>query len=1194
MTHSLSRPWQAVWLAAVLHAAGCQISLSGVPISEDDAEELHDDDPGDGPPPSDDAADSDNETDDGQDGPDADDVPDPQDDEDPAPVDDGGPRMDAGFETDGGLPDAGPGPDASPAADGGDDTDGGNENRPAPGTCAADEAFAPARCAQVDSSPYQEPYCACVSPDQCAAHHPLAACIRDDEGARELELQLGGGDSDLLEGDLTVHFRTAYDSVLTRAARFAIRGDDFSVRVEHEGWSFFASDVARSFPEGCEEEAEGEGQCTESTTVASWTHCYQHCAGLPTMQVWSYQQLDASNTQGSCQCGELAGEAVPSLRARSGRLRDGPAATPVLAAPAQGNTRTTLPDDKLPDPTDLETCKNTCLAAAGGGLTAKCLSWVYTPGDFPDNGNCYLQNDTKALALRYPFSNFITGLSPAGTLVEQALARSLLDNSDRPYADVGWFDAGSWDACADRCTRQSNCRTFAFSKDGKRCYMKEGATPIVVNPKSTSAIRPTLVVRVRHTTARGATEVKLRAHRQAYFDGTLSVVRDAALRKYTLYVNGAWASDAYYRDDPVVGRSTVHIAGAAVAPRDALPVSELAVFDQRLDRAALAALRAIQSATTAPDPDLPESDEPDAGDQDDGELDAGIPRCDGPDCSVVLDSLKVNRGALSPAFHPLIGAYTLRLKPWEDSVDVTATASDGLTLALDDEALASGEPSRVSVMPGSTALTLTASRGDATRTYTIQLERSMRAARTIKASNGQAGDKLSLNHALAISADGNTMVVGALDEDSSGAGVDPLPDEEVPGSGAVYVLTRNARGGFTERAFIKAFNPGVADHFGDRGIALSGDGNTLAVAAPGEDSLSAGVDSVPNDDGTDAGAVYLYSRVPGGGWLPEAYLKAHNPGPSDWFGMSVALSYDGSTLAVGAHCEDSSTQGVNPPVNDATSNSGATYVFTRSAGAWRQQAFLKGHNTEFDDRFGSAVALDGSGDLLVVGAHGEDSSGSGVNGVSNNNALKNAGAAYVFRRSFGTWAEEAYLKADYPSEGDFFAERVALSIDGTTLAVGSPREDSSRLGPGLPDETAADAGAAYVFVYERGGWTQQAYVKATNISPGDAFGQSVSLNGDGSVLAVGAGSEGSISGDPGDNAAANVGAAYVYTREAQRWTDKAYLKAPQLSPGDRFGSTLVVDGDGRLLVVGAPYEDSSGSGQTPNEDAMDSGAVHVF
>ena len=63
-----------------------------------------------------------------------------------------------------------------------------------------------------------------------------------------------------------------------------VRGDAFSVQVEHEGWSFYATDLARSFPADCEDDAEGEGQCTPSTPVESWTHCYQHCAALPAMQ----------------------------------------------------------------------------------------------------------------------------------------------------------------------------------------------------------------------------------------------------------------------------------------------------------------------------------------------------------------------------------------------------------------------------------------------------------------------------------------------------------------------------------------------------------------------------------------------------------------------------------------------------------------------------------------------------------------------------------------------------------------------------------------------------------------------------------------------------------------------------------------------------------------------------------------------
>ncbi|MGF1508705.1 MAG: FG-GAP repeat protein, partial [Myxococcota bacterium] len=113
----------------------------------------------------------------------------------------------------------------------------------------------------------------------------------------------------------------------------------------------------------------------------------------------------------------------------------------------------------------------------------------------------------------------------------------------------------------------------------------------------------------------------------------------------------------------------------------------------------------------------------------------------------------------------------------------------------------------------------------------------------------------------------------------------------------------------------------------------------------------------------------------------------------DFFGFSVALSVD--TLAVGAYFEDSYATGVNgDQTRNAAVRSGAVYVFTRSNGMWRQEAYLKASNTDVGDSFGLSVAL--SGDTLAVGS-GDDSDATGVNGDQTSNAAPISGAVYVRR-----------------------------------------------------------------------------------------------------------------------------------------------------------------------------------------------------
>ena len=371
----------------------------------------------------------------------------------------------------------------------------------------------------------------------------------------------------------------------------------------------------------------------------------------------------------------------------------------------------------------------------------------------------------------------------------------------------------------------------------------------------------------------------------------------------------------------------------------------------------------------------------------------------------------------------------------------------------------------------------------------------------------------------------------------------------------------------------KASNTTLGARLGDA-VAISQDGNTIAVGALQEGSIG----------GAQSGAVYIFVRA-GDSWREQAFLKAANAEGDDQFGRAIALSADGNTLAVGANGEDSAAVGVN---GDATSNaaadSGAVYVLTRVGEAWSQQAYIKASNTDPADDFGAAVALSANGNVLAVGAMGEASSGQGVGANQTMNNAPNAGAVYVFTRAGTTWTQQEYIKSSNADPTDRFGEELALSGDGTTLAVGAPLEDSN----GDPtDNSLSEAGAVYVFVFA-GTWTQQAYVKASVLDLSDTtgaydqFGWGVVLSGDGNILGVGARVEASGTGDPTDNSARGAGAAYVFTRVATVWTQQAYLKAPAPGPSELFGDVIDLSTSGDVLVGGAPNA------------ALSQGEVHAF
>jgi trimeric autotransporter adhesin len=466
----------------------------------------------------------------------------------------------------------------------------------------------------------------------------------------------------------------------------------------------------------------------------------------------------------------------------------------------------------------------------------------------------------------------------------------------------------------------------------------------------------------------------------------------------------------------------------------------------------------------------------------------------------------------------------------------------------------------------------------------------------LKASNTDAGDRFGA--AIAMSADGSTLAVAAVEEDGNGTGATGNPaDNTVANAGAVYVYLRGATG-WTQQAYLKASNPGAGDGFGVA-LSLSANGSTLAVGAPGEDSSTTTINSVSNNSASDAGAAYVFTRT-GTTWTQQAYVKASNAGADDGFGTSVTLSADGSTLAVGAPGEDSSTTGViatAPSVNNSAANAGAAYVFGRSGTTWTQQAYVKASNTDAGDEFGRSLALSGDGGTLAVGAPNESSAATGVNGNASDNSAAASGAVYVFVRPATSWSQQAYLKASNTGGDDLLGQSLALSQDGNTLAVGAPFEDSV----GAPsDDTASGSGAVYVFVRSGVTWSQQAYLKATATFAGDAFGTSVALAADGNTLAIGAPlGDGSTpgTGNPTTRGVVDTGAVTVFVRGGATWAARSYLQASHIGASDQFGMTVALSGDGTLLAVGAPLEDSAATGyggDATNASAPDAGGVFLY
>lgn len=383
--------------------------------------------------------------------------------------------------------------------------------------------------------------------------------------------------------------------------------------------------------------------------------------------------------------------------------------------------------------------------------------------------------------------------------------------------------------------------------------------------------------------------------------------------------------------------------------------------------------------------------------------------------------------------------------------------------------------------------------------------------------------------------------------------------------------------------------------FGD-GVALSADGSTLAIGAPGDSSASHGIngDQSPSVESIGSGAIYVYARA-NDRWNQQAYVKASNHGGG--FGATVALSADGNTLVAGAPAESSNASGVNGNQADTSVfGAGAVYVFTRTADTWAQQAYIKSvlEVLQPSTYFGSALAISADGKTLAVGSPGE------TNGLHTPSQVNFGGAVHVYARNNDTWTVHSRVTSSEAEDDDRFGTQLAVSGDGQTLAVGVPH----RKGFLVPDALhpsgryVSSMGAAYVLTRNGATWTQQAALKPPVIES-TAFGTALALSTDGNTLAVGApGYTDAVTPRPVPAPeAAAPGTVYTFSRQAGQWSQQALLQATVSEKLEGFGRTLAMSADGLTLAVGAPAEMSKAvgiQGDPTDNSARLAGAAYVF
>jgi hypothetical protein len=294
-----------------------------------------------------------------------------------------------------------------------------------------------------------------------------------------------------------------------------------------------------------------------------------------------------------------------------------------------------------------------------------------------------------------------------------------------------------------------------------------------------------------------------------------------------------------------------------------------------------------------------------------------------------------------------------------------------------------------------------------------------------------------------ISHDGSTALVGASGFNDNGS---------------AYIFEKgSAWSDMTETAKLTASDGAGGDNFG-RSVSISSDGSTAFVGSP--------------YDNSSTGSAYIFEK--GSSWssmTETTKLTASNGAGGDYFGDSVSISDNGSTVLVGAYRSDS-----------PSTDQGSGYIFEKVDGTWIERAQLTTSDTIANDKLGTFVSLSGDGSTALMGSE------------MNNNG---AGAAYIFEKPGSGWTTTSTHTAKLTAEniyggGDYLGICLSISGDGNTVIAGAPGNTSN--------------GSAYIFKKPDSGWsdmTETAELKASDGASGDRFGWGVCISDDGSKAIIG-------------------------------------------------------------------------------------------
>ncbi|NIJ43846.1 hypothetical protein FHR24_000285 [Wenyingzhuangia heitensis] len=358
---------------------------------------------------------------------------------------------------------------------------------------------------------------------------------------------------------------------------------------------------------------------------------------------------------------------------------------------------------------------------------------------------------------------------------------------------------------------------------------------------------------------------------------------------------------------------------------------------------------------------------------------------------------------------------------------------------------------------------------------------------------------------IAINNLGDIVAVGATDDDESST---------IFNNGVVTVYKKNEA-----NEWIQYGNKIIGESANDESsysLSINGAGTIVAVG------------SIKNNDaGINSGHVRVY-EYNAGTWTQ---IGADLDGLSgDFSGTSVSLNQSGTILAVGA------------PKNSTNAlESGAVRIYEYSSGNWTLSSVFYGQTAE--DNLGFSVSLNGQGTKLVVGAPGNSTNGNF------------AGLVRIYEYSSGSWALHSDLYNQ--TAEDYFGVSVDMNELGNIIVIGASKSDG---------EAGVDTGHTSVYQYNSGAWS-----KIGNNIQGegsqDESGSVVSINSNGSIIAIGAKRNG--------ESASKHGHVRVYKNESGTWLQQGNDIDGEAN-FDESGISIDLNNEGSIVAIGASLNDGVG------------------